>query len=142
MIMESTVRLYSSKIGEISKFLNKFFNTNEYILNSDIHVEDYTNKSKSNDNKTNNKKNNNSINKIKNDNTINATITNVNKRTLEWEKNYRNPVEIADIIGALIENNDKYSINMWISIDEGLFINVTDYNADEIIRYLYERFPW
>ena len=56
MIMESTVRLYSSKIGEISKFLNKFFNTNEYILNSDIHVEDYTNKSKSNDNKTNNKK--------------------------------------------------------------------------------------
>ena len=123
LIMESTVRLYSSKIGEISKFLNKFFNTNEYILNSDIHVEDYTNKSK-------------------NDNAINATITNVNKRTLEWEKNYRNPVEIADIIGALIENNDKYSINMWISIDEGLFINVTDYNADEIIRYLYERFPW
>ena len=27
--MESTVRLYSSKIGEISKFLNKFFNNNE-----------------------------------------------------------------------------------------------------------------
>ena len=133
--MESTVRLYSSKIGEISKFLNKFFNTNEYILNSDTHIEDYINENKSNDNKTNN-------NKIKNANTINTTIINVNKKTLEWEKNYRNPVEIADIIGALIENNDKYSINMWISIDDGLFINVTDYNADEIIRYLYERFPW
>ncbi len=52
------------------------------------------------------------------------------------------PIEIADIIGALIENNDKFNINMWVSIDEGLFINVTDYNADEIIRYLYERFPW
>jgi hypothetical protein len=94
--MESTVRLYSSKIGEISKFLNKFYNEEQ----------------------------------------------NINKKVLEWEKSYPNPVELADIIGALIENNDKFDINMWISIDKGLFVNVTDYNADEIIRYLYERFPW
>lgn len=113
--MESTVRLYSSKIGEISKFLNKFFNNYE-------EYENYYDKN--NDDKNKN------------------ILANINKRTLEWERNYRNPVEIADIIGALIENNDKFNINMWISIDEGLFINVTDYNADEIIRYLYERFPW
>ena len=61
---------------------------------------------------------------------------------LEWEKKYQNPVEIADIIGTFIDNNDKYSINMWVSIDEGIFINVNDSNADSIIRYLYERFPW
>ncbi len=122
--MESTVRLYSSKIGEISKFLNKFFNNNE---ENDKEME-------YNKNAKNNKEKNKEIDSNK--------ITNINKRTLEWEKNYRNPVEIADIIGALIENNDKFHINMWISIDEGLFINVTDYNADEIIRYLYERFPW
>ena len=61
---------------------------------------------------------------------------------LEWEKKYQNPVEIADIIGTFIDNNDKYSLNMWISLDEGLFINVTDNNADKIIRYIYERFPW
>ena len=61
---------------------------------------------------------------------------------LEWEKKYQNPVEITEIIGTFIDNNDKYSINMWISLDEGLFINVTDENADKIIRYIYERFPW
>ena len=31
---------------------------------------------------------------------------------------------------------------MWISLDENAFLNVTDYNADSIIRYLYERFPY
>ena len=61
---------------------------------------------------------------------------------LEWEKKYQNPVEITDIIGTFIDNNDRYSINMSISLDEGFFINVTEENADKIIRYIYERFPW
>lgn len=122
--MESTVRLYSSKIGEISKFLNEFFNNSE-----------------GNDEETKHNKNIENY-KEKHKDIGQNKMTGINKRTLEWEKSYRNPVEIADIIGALIENNDKFHINMWISIDEGLFINVTDYNADEIIRYLYERFPW
>ena len=61
---------------------------------------------------------------------------------LEWEKKYQNPVEIAEIIGTFIDNNDKYSINMWISLDEGLFININDENADQVIRYIYERYPW
>lgn len=61
---------------------------------------------------------------------------------LEWEKTYENPIEIADIIGSFIDNNDKFPINMWISLDEGFFLNVTDQNSDEIIRYLYERYPW
>ncbi len=60
---------------------------------------------------------------------------------LEWEQNYDNPIEIASIIGAFIDNCDKYEINMWISLDEGIFINVTEDNADKIIRYLYERYP-
>ncbi len=60
----------------------------------------------------------------------------------EWEKKYQNPTELADIIGTFIDNNDKYSINMWISLDIGFFLNVTDTNADSIIRYIYERYPW
>lgn len=141
--MESTVRLYSSKIGEIFKFLNSFF----YNYEENTKIESYENSENFNSPKafsgskslTKDKQDsysNNNFNKRKN------KLTNVNKRTLEWEINFRNPLEIADIIGALIENNDKFNINMWVSIDEGLFINVTDYNADEIIRYLYERFPW
>lgn len=62
--------------------------------------------------------------------------------SLKWEKKYQNPVELTEIIGTFIDNNDKYSINMWISLDTGLFINVNDNNADEIIRYIYERYPW
>lgn len=61
---------------------------------------------------------------------------------LEWEKKYQNPIDLIDIIGTFIDNNDKYSINMWISLDKGVFINITDNNADKIIRYIYERYPW
>lgn len=61
---------------------------------------------------------------------------------LEWENSFKNPIEIVDIIGAFVENNDSYKISMWISIDEGCFIHVSDDNADDIIRYLYERFPY
>ncbi len=93
--MKTMVSLYSNKRGEISRFLNNFFDKN-----------------------------------IENDN------------KLKWEKLYLNPIEIADIIGVFIENNDNYQINMWVSLDENTFINVTNENADDIIRYLYERFPY
>ena len=55
---------------------------------------------------------------------------------------FENPVEMADIISAFIENNDKFKINMWISFDNGVYINVTEHNIDKIIRYIYERFPY
>ena len=61
---------------------------------------------------------------------------------LKWEYTFENPIQSADMIGTFIENNDKFKINMWVSLDEGFFINVTDYNADKIIRYLYERYPY
>ncbi len=61
---------------------------------------------------------------------------------LEYEIKYENPIESADLIGVFIENNYKYDINMWVSLDKGFFINVTDSNADKIIRYLYERYPY
>lgn len=61
---------------------------------------------------------------------------------LKWEKKFINPVEISDIIGTLIENNDKFKINMWVSFDKNIFINITENNADKIIRYIFERFPY
>ena len=64
------------------------------------------------------------------------------ENSLKWEKNYKNPIEMAEIIGAFIDNKDKYNVNMWISLDKNVFINVTEHNADDIIRYLYERFPY
>ena len=61
---------------------------------------------------------------------------------LKWNTEFENPIEISDMIGTFIENNDRYKINMWISLDKGIYINVTDHNADKIIRYIYERFPY
>lgn len=61
---------------------------------------------------------------------------------LKWENKYANSIEMVDIIGAFIDNKDKYKINMWVCLDEGLFINVTENNSNDIIKYLYERYPY
>ncbi len=64
------------------------------------------------------------------------------KDATEWKKNIDNPIELADIIGVFIDNNDEFDINMWVSLDNNFFINVTNNNADQIIRYLFERYPY
>jgi len=93
--MNTIVKLYSIKEGEINRFLSLFYNDKFNI-----------------------------------------------EKDLQWNINFSNPIEIADIIGNYIDNNDKFEFNMWICLDEGFLINVTDNNADNIIRYLYERFPY
>ena len=62
----------------------------------------------------------------------------IEDNTLKWEKVF----EISDIIGTFIENNDKFKINMWVSFDKNVFINITENNADKVIRYIFERFPY
>ena len=64
------------------------------------------------------------------------------KDSLKWEKEYKNPIEMVELIGTFIDNNEDFKINMWICLDEDIYINVTDINANEIIKYLYERFPY
>ncbi|MCI8833566.1 MAG: hypothetical protein HFJ19_05175 [Clostridia bacterium] len=95
--MKTTVNLYSQKNGEISRFLNNFYNNNCITVQNDM---------------------------------------------LKWNNSYDNPIEISDIIGVFVDNNDKYDINMWISLDDNIFINVTSSNSDKIIRYLFERYPY
>ena len=60
------------------------------------------------------------------------------ENSLKWEKESANPVELAEIIGIFVDNSDDYVLNMWLSLDK----DVTSENADSIIRYLYERFPY
>ena len=62
--------------------------------------------------------------------------------SLSWEKQYKNPIELAEIIGVFIDNSDGYSINMWICLDRNIYIQITEQNGNDIIRYLYERFPY
>lgn len=61
---------------------------------------------------------------------------------LNWEKIYENPIELAEIIGVYADNLDNFRVNMWICLDEGIFVKITNKNADEFIKYLYERFPY
>ena len=69
--------------------------------------------------------------------------TNLNvENKLNWEKKYANPIELAEIIGIFIDNIENYFISMWISLDKNTYIKVTDINADNIIKYLYERYPY
>lgn len=61
---------------------------------------------------------------------------------LFWKKEFDNPIDMVDIISCFIDNNDKFEINLWISLDENIFICITENNINEIIKYIYERYPW
>ena len=64
------------------------------------------------------------------------------KNNLIWVKEYQNPVELAEIIGIFADNYDDFLLKMLISIDKDVFINITSKNANKVIKYLFERFPY
>lgn len=59
-----------------------------------------------------------------------------------YTKRTTNPVDFVVLLGALIDNDNKYNINAWLSLDKGIFINITNNNINSIIKYIYERFPY
>lgn len=61
---------------------------------------------------------------------------------LHWNITFENPIEMVDFIGSFIDNNDKFQITMWICLDEDVLINVNNTNANNIIKYLFERYPY
>ena len=61
---------------------------------------------------------------------------------LKWHQEYKNPIEISDLIGAYIDNLEKFNLNMWINLDKDIFIKISDSNANQIIKYLFERYPY
>lgn len=62
--------------------------------------------------------------------------------SLEWQKEYQNPIDVATVLGVFADNMEDFDIVMWISLDKGYYIKITPNNADSIIRYLYERYPY
>ena len=62
--------------------------------------------------------------------------------SLEWQKEYKNPIEVATVLGVFADNMEDFDIVMWVSLDKGYYIKITPNNADSIIRYLYERYPY
>lgn len=61
---------------------------------------------------------------------------------LEWKKTYENPIEISELIAAFVDNSDNFDIKMWISLDKDIFIKISEQNANDIIKYLFERYPY
>ena len=64
------------------------------------------------------------------------------ENALFWKKEFFSPIDMIDIMSCFIDNNEKFNMNLWISLDKDVLINVTDNNADKIIRYLFERYPY
>lgn len=64
------------------------------------------------------------------------------EKKLKWEKEYKNPIEMAELIGTFADNIDEFDIKMWVSLDKDIFINISDKNANNIIKYLFERYPY
>ena len=61
---------------------------------------------------------------------------------LKWQHEYNNPIEASDIIGVYIDNYESFNIRMWLCLDKDVFINITSRNGNEVIKYLFERFPY
>ncbi|MBR3697088.1 MAG: hypothetical protein IKM97_02285 [Clostridia bacterium] len=64
------------------------------------------------------------------------------KNPLFWKKEFDNPTEIVELIGIFIDNKEKINANMWVSLDKDVFICVNDNNSNNLIKYIYERFPY
>ena len=61
---------------------------------------------------------------------------------LSWRKDFPNPIEISEMIAAFSDNKSNFSLNMWISLDEDVFIKISPLNVNTIIKYIFERYPY
>lgn len=64
------------------------------------------------------------------------------QNNLFFEQEFDNPIDMIDIISCFIDNNNKFEINLWISLDKDVYICVTDNNINTLIKYIYERYPY
>jgi len=59
-----------------------------------------------------------------------------------WQKEFPNPVEITEFIAAFADNSNSFNLTMWISLDKDVFIKISPSNYNNIIKYLFERYPY
>ena len=71
-----------------------------------------------------------------------SSLKNFNISNSAWSKNFNNPLDISELAAAYADNFHSNNLNMWISLDFGLFIKVSPSNVNDIIKYLFERYPY
>ena len=64
------------------------------------------------------------------------------QEALFWKKEFANPMDMIDIMCCFVDNNTKFAINLWISLDKDVYISIGDHNINHVIKYLYERYPY
>ena len=64
------------------------------------------------------------------------------ENTHSYQKNFKNPVEMSEFIAVFVDNINDFDITMWISLDEDVFIKISPQNANTVIKYLFERYPY
>ena len=64
------------------------------------------------------------------------------ENVLSWQKQFSNPIEIPEFIGTFIDSFSNFEISMWISLDENVYIKISNSNSNDIIKYLFERYPY
>ncbi len=64
------------------------------------------------------------------------------ENVLSWQKQFSNPIEISEFIGTFIDSFSNFEISMWISLDENVYIKISNSNSNDIIKYLFERYPY
>ncbi len=57
-----------------------------------------------------------------------------------WIYVYNKPVDAVDIISAVIDNNDKYRINICIQVNEGDVHPITAENHNDVIKGIFHLF--
>ena len=70
-----------------------------------------------------------------------SSNSNISKST-SWQKEFNNPIEITDFIAAFSDNINSFKITMWICLDEDVFIKISPSNSNNVIKYLFERYPY
>lgn len=61
---------------------------------------------------------------------------------LSWYKTFDSPFDLIDIITCYIDNKDKFEITIWISLDKNVFVCINENNINELVKYIYERYPY
>lgn len=89
--MVVAVNLWSSKTGEIKRFLEKYYEK-EVVMDEDVG---------------------------------------------QWVYIYKKPLDAVDMISAVIDNNDKYQLNMFIQVDMEQIHPITTENHNDVIKGLF-----
>ena len=58
----------------------------------------------------------------------------------QWIYVFRKPVDAVDMISAIMDNNDKFRIGMYLQVDEGDLHPVTFENHNDIIKGIFHLF--